>query len=479
MLTGRGALAKIEQAIGGARADESRLETALNSATAEAARLRHQEADGFRALARVRLDQMSRESTIGELDQVERRALEMIEGYRRQIEELGRKRDDLQAALDNAEAAKHERDQDLADALDTVEELSDRTAERLETDSAWQEAKRTLEAAEAVAKNADEKASLAEADLAAKRQPYEADPLFMYLWNKKHGRAEDKSGSLVKFFDRKVARLIRYHDARPNFAMLQEIPLRLREHAEKKQAEVTAAQERLDGIARRALVADGIEALEGKLAAAQAAAEAAGETVLKITAEIDDVEARRQKAMDADEDVAFDKAAALLSDGLSRESIRELYRDAISTAGAADDEAVASITAARQALEKVDAEVAQIRTEIRELARRRTELEEARNRARRQGYDNPRGSFGDAGGRILGEVLGQVLSGAARGAVLDGIFRDNYRAPPRRSSGSIFGGLPKSSRPDPWGSGSRGTWGRGGGGSKGGKSGGWRTGGKF
>lgn len=480
MFTGRDALLSIEQAIGKARVDEGRLEAALNSAMADAARLRSQEAEGFRALAQAKLDLMMRDRAIGHLDDVERRALDMIEGHRRAIQELTRRRDEAQAALDKAETGKHERDQELADALEALDDHRDRTERRLESDGVWQAAKATVAAAEAVAANADDKATQAEADLAAKRQPYEADPLFMYLWNKKHGRAEDSSGSFVKFFDRKVARLIGYRDARANFAMLQEIPLRLREHATDKQEDVAAAQRNLAEIERRALVADGVEALERRVEAAEAAAQAAGERVVTINAELDSIEAERQRAMDADETVAFDRAVSLLRDALANEDLRQLYAEAVETAGKADDQAISSIAAARKAREKAEAEVAQIRTEIRDMARQRTELEDARDRARQKGYDNPRGTFGESGGQILGDILGEILRGAATGAVLDGIFRDNYRGP-RRRSGPVFGGpMSGPSWPDPWGKGGSGTWGKSGPARKPqGRGGGWRTGGRF
>jgi len=473
MFTGRDALFSIEQSIGKARADESRLEAALNSAVAEAARLRRQEADAFRALARAKLDLMMRDEAIGRLDQVERRALDMIEGHRQAIEDLSQRRDKTQTELDTAEAAKHDRDQELADALEKLDDLGESTHQRLEADSdAWKEAKTAVEAAEAVAANADEKAGQAEADLADKRQPYEADPIFMYLWNKKHGQSEDTSGTLVRYFDRKVAHLIGYREARANYAMLQEIPLRLREHANQKQADVDAARQGLAGIERQALVADGVEKLEARLAEAESAAKAAGVRVEEINAAIDDIEAKRQQAMDVDENVAFDQAVNLLTEALSQDDLRQLYDEARRTTDEADDRAIAAIGAARDALNKTDAEVVQIRSEIREMARRRTELEEARNRARSQGYDNPRGTFGDAGGRILGEVLGEVLRGAATGAILDGVFRDNYR-PPRRRSGTVLGG---SSGAPSWPR----TWGRSGTSRSAPKgSGGWRTGGRF
>src|SRR5262245_44854425 len=165
--SGRDALYSIQAAIGQARSDEGRLDGALRSAMDEAARLRSQEADGFRALARVRLDAMVRDRLIDDLDATERRALAMIDNQRKQIEELARKRDDAQAKLEKAEAAKHDRDHDLAAATEALDELRYRTAERIKPDAAWLAVKAAVEAAEKVATNADQKASLAEADLAA------------------------------------------------------------------------------------------------------------------------------------------------------------------------------------------------------------------------------------------------------------------------------------------------------------------------
>src|SRR5688572_10810584 len=123
MFTGRDALSSVEQAISKSRKDERNLEAALRSAIEEAAQLRREEAEGFRALARARLDVLMREKLIGELDAAEKQALAMLENRRRELDELVRRRDKCQAALDRAEAVKHDRDQELADALQDVDAL--------------------------------------------------------------------------------------------------------------------------------------------------------------------------------------------------------------------------------------------------------------------------------------------------------------------------------------------------------------------
>jgi chromosome segregation ATPase len=483
MITGRDALFSVEQAITQVRTNESQLDGALHSAMAEAERLRSEEAEAFRMLARIKLDAMASQKVIGNIDATERRALDMIQKHRQTIETLARRRDELQATLDTAEATKHDRNQDLAQAIDVLEELRQRTAERVKTDPAWLATKAAVDAAEKVAANADQKAAQAESDLAAKRKPYEDDPLFIYLWKKKHGQAEDTSGNLVRFFDRKVALLVDYQGARANFVMLQEIPARLREHAKEKLGDLGTAKTQLAEVERRALVADGVEAAEARVEAADAAMKQAEEAVAKATAELQQIDADRQRVVGAGEDAAYSGAIDMLAQGLAREDLNRLYQEALQTPAKEDEQAIEAISRSREALRKADAEVAQIRTEIRELAQRRGELEGARDRARRVGYDNPMGNFGGNADVIAG-AIGGILAGVLRGNDLDRVLRDNYQRPQPRVDPDFGGG--RMSGPWPgstWtGGGDSPTWGDappmpgGGGGSD---DSGWQTDGKF
>jgi hypothetical protein len=80
---------------------------------------------------------------------------------------------------------------------------------------------------------AERKADQAEGDLSAKRVPYEADPLFMYLWERGFGTPNYRSARFARFLDRKVARLIGFEEARRNYSVLVDLPVRLREHADR------------------------------------------------------------------------------------------------------------------------------------------------------------------------------------------------------------------------------------------------------
>jgi hypothetical protein len=466
--TGNDALLSVEQAISRTRAYEGQLDSALRSAMDEAARLRREEFDAFRALARFKLDGLIREKVITSIDGAEQHALSMIENYRRILEDLSRRRDEAQARLTEAEAQKHKRSEELAQVLEALDKLRRRTADRIKDDPAWQAAETAAEGVRKVAANAEKKASLSEKDLEEKRKPYENDPLFMYLWKKKHGEASDKSSNLVRYLDGMVARLIDYPSARINYAMLCEIPVRLREHANEKQKDAEASQERVVMLERKALVGDGIEPIEARAATATTAVETAAELVTKITKELSQIEADRQQAVGAGYDAIYTGAVDLLAQELSQRDLQRLYQDALRTPPKQDDEIIVSIGKTREALKKVDAEVEQVRAQIRVTAQRRSELEGSRDRARNSGLDNPMGNFGNAED-VIGQVIGGIIRGALRGTDLDHVLRDNYRSPAPRADPD-FGGWERSSFPNPWA--------RGGSADKGSGS-DWRTGGSF
>src|SRR5690606_27289857 len=115
----------------------------------------------------------------------------------------------------------------------------------------------------------EEKAARAESEKDAKKKPYEADPLFVYLWSRGYGTSAYRAGRLARFFDRKIAALIDYEPLRQNYFMLNEIPLRLREHASRLADAISDSDGALALYERKALEQSGIDALERKLAEAE------------------------------------------------------------------------------------------------------------------------------------------------------------------------------------------------------------------
>ncbi|HKU96352.1 MAG TPA: hypothetical protein VJR58_13805, partial [Vineibacter sp.] len=231
------------------------------------------------------------------------------------------------------------------------------------------------------------------------------------------------------------------------------------EHAQGKQQDVATAQAHVATLERAALVADGIEALETNVESAEAAVKVGASEILKITADLQAIDAERQKVFGIGDEGVYGGAVSLLADGLARDDLRQLYEEARRTPTLADDEVIGAITQARAAYEKADGEIAHLRTSIRDMASRRRELESSRDRARNQGYEDPRGTFDD-NNQVL-DVIGTILGGVLRSGILDRALSDNHRSSGGSSWPGSWGGGGSSDRDDR------------------GSGGGWRTGGSF
>ena len=477
MISGQQALQSIERATALARSQEFDLDAALRSVDAEVARLRADRLAAFRQLAQIKLDALERDGVVGDLDAAERRAAQLLATHAQATEALSARLAETQARHAQAEADRHAKADALAKAVADLESLQARVEPEVRASTPWTAQKAAVDQAAIVVEEAQKKATQSEADREAKGKPYEADPLFLYLWKRKFGTADYQSGFFVRFFDRKVANLIGYAQARPNYVMLNEIPARLRDHAERCKALLAEAQAKLADIELDGLRAAGSGPLEDAVSAAHASLSAADETLAAAGAALTDFDKQRETAT-GQSDGVYQQAIAVLVETDSRADIRELHRKAAETRTTEDDALVRRIDQAGNAIAAAERKAAEMRDQALELARRRTEIEQQRDNFRRRGYDNPYGQFGNE--NAIGDVLGELLKGAVRGGVLGDVLRGGYSERPRRAD-SGFGGRGGFNFPFPGGGGgggwSGGSSGGGGGSDRG--SDGFTTGGRF
>jgi chromosome segregation ATPase len=439
MMSATEALSSIERALQGVRKDEDRLVSMLSSAETEAGRLRTEQAEAFRALARLRLDAIAGAKTVEALDQAERRALEAVGRRRKSLEATAKRRGDLSSSAEAIE----DRRRSAAEARDAVIKRIEALAERVEAvaakDPAWQAADSEARDAEAKAVAAEEKAKLATADRETKGKPYEADTLFMYLWTRRYGTSEYRAGSITRMIDGWVARLIGFETARVNYYTLTEIPQRLAEHAARQREIVAEAIARREAVERRALEGAGVAALESELAESQASIEAAEADVTKVREALTTLDAETKDLLDETADPAIRTAVDDLAKALSRDDLRSLYRAALETATPEDETIVKKLQEIERDLVRVTAQMEEVRAAAVELARKRAELERSETNFRKSGYDDPFGEF--LNGAVIGGIIDSIIRGAANGRTLDeALGREYRRRAPRGSSRGGFGG---------------------------------------
>ena len=277
-----------------------------------------------------------------------------------------------------------------------VEALRAEAEAKVQTTPAWQAAKAAADAAEAIATEAEKKAAASEAELGAKKKPYDGDPLFTYLWRAQFGTSEYQAGNLARMLDRIVADFIGFADARANYAALIEIPLRLREHASAKRAATDERQTALVG--HRATRDGGGGCRRQGTGAGRGPPQAGGgrrhcgEEARRFCNKID---AERKALLGGGTDPAYNEALETIAAADSKDDLATLYQEARRTATGADEAIVRRLESIDASVGKVDAEIAGLRKSAQDLARRRLEVEQVRDRFRSAGYDHPNATFGN------------------------------------------------------------------------------------
>ncbi len=465
MISGRDALGLVQRALDETQRRATDLDERLAEASQRLVRLDAQRAAELQALARLRVDALAASAdAAGRLGEAEAQARALLD----RRDEVARTLRQRIADLDALSATLAADRDDAADALDAAAEAIDvaeaRTQERLAADPTYRAAQEEARAAERVAVHADEKAAASERELEAKGAAYRADPLFSYLWRRRYGTSTYRALPLFRWLDAKVARLVGYADARPNYARLLELPVQLRAHAEAVGATADAQLARLRELDEAGRAADGIPALEEVRRAAEARLAEVDERIEATTRERREASAAFE-AIAAGEDETTRQAVAYLASAFGRDDLRALRAAAVATPGPDDDAVVARLLDLERDREAAAAARAELSQAVIRDQERRADLEDVRRRFTQRRYDQPGSTFPD--GNLIGTLLAQLLSGAmTRDALWRVLERQVQYRPPRSDPTFGSGGF---GRGTPWGGGSlpRGGFGSGGLGSGG------------
>jgi hypothetical protein len=459
VISGREALGVIQKTIVEEKARTSEVEARLEAASQGMLRIDQRRAQLLKELARMRVGLLAGGSSAGGVQGGYGDAITRLEAADRQVLAALESRAAASAALERSAAELEVRQverraerESRADALEraaaAVDEAEAATQARLADDPAYVSRRDAARAAERVAVHADEKATLAEQELAAKGRAYEADPLFAYLWRRRYGTPAYRAWPLFRWLDGKVARLVRYDVARPNYQRLQELPLRLREHAERVGAEADESLAELAAVDAAAREADGVVALEVERDRATERVAEADAAIERGERELEAVHAQLERIARG-EDPAYLEAIAFVAGELGQETLQALRQQAVATPFPEDDAIVAQLLELER---ERGAQVAAL-TELKEAAARHrartTDLERVRIDFTRRRYDQPDTAFPDAA--MIASLLAQLLNGAMSRDALWRVLEQQRRVAPRRADPTFgSGGFGRGS---PWGGG--------------------------
>ncbi len=379
-ISGKTGLAVIDGAVSRAR---TALEHAVRSADETAQRrgdVRRDQVKAFQALAKFRLEKLKVEDDIGELSAAEQKAQNLLDKHADFIESEYVALQEMTDAIETLEEQRTKAHKTLSELVDQQEEKIEKLLATLADTPAYQTLETALEEAAAISERAQQKLALAKTDREEKGIPYEADPLFAYLWARKYRTTAYKAGGLTRMLDSWVGKLCGYDKAHLTYARLTELPERLQEHLVRVEQLEEEAEAALKAIETNTLRAGGVEEMEAEaekvrvtIRELDTGIEAAEETHLARTK-------NHTRALQADTGPA-EQARRVLAEALRQMSFPDLRVLVAQTVELEDDEIVDELVRLRAEEMQLDLEMTD-QTMLPE--RRRRELQQIESL--RKGY---------------------------------------------------------------------------------------------
>lgn len=425
-------MASLDEAMRDIRREEDEIAKRLARSGERIAKIRETEADLVRQLAKFRLDPAVQAELATQMSGAEAKARDMLKAHAAEMGKTEKALAEIDAELHGLTSSRAELLKRQGLQQEALKQLAAQANAKLANNMSYAAQKASWLQLQDTATQSLDKTTQAEADREQKGRPYRDDPLFMYLWERRFGTAAYKKAGLTRALDGWVARLIAYPKAQANFAMLNEIPLRLREHAEHQASLAQEAAAAVDTLEAAALEAAGGKPLREQLAQTQGQIEA-------IDAQITAAEDRRDAAAKArgqlaeGADPAFEQALATLAESLMHADIQTLLAEARRTSSGRDDTLVAQIDEARARVKDEDAETRDQRERLKTLAARRRELEDIQWEFKKSRFDDPRSSFGED--RLVGDLLNDFL----RGGISAASYWEQWRRSQNFNQGTNWG----------------------------------------
>lgn len=460
MQSGRDTLAGMEDALRDLKAQEAGLAQELEAANSERAKLVAERLQRLRELATLRARDATADGVIDEADNLSQQVRANLEARQRTMRDLQQR----QAKAEADRVAHVQLQDELTRQVAGLEERLDRFGTEARAALATDPGHVALAETHASLSDMLEKAA-AKADQVAKDEhekglPYRTDPLFMYLWQRQMGTPAYQAAGAVRVLDEWVARLVHYPDARANYAMLTEIPVRLRAHAEDLRRQTSAAKAALDEMeAKRTRELAG-EELTSALERERGRQAELGHELEAINAEL--AETGGQLRLYAKgEDQLFQTAVTAYAAFLEREPLRRLVADAAATDTTEDDRIVEEVRDLGGQIDEIEAANTNRRHKLDQIADRKVEMARLSSDFRRRRFDDDSSEFSDSPKTedLLQLLLRGVITAAEYWARIQAqqSWRNRPGDPWRRQSGlPPFDGFPGGWGGGSWGGGSSG-----------------------
>jgi hypothetical protein len=424
MWTGTSALKNIDQTLQTIRNDVVRLDAELSRFTDNLADNQRQRFKIIGDIATVRLVEIERGELQSELSSADNRAAKLLQQRQIALSLLNQEIDTHNQQIVDTEQLRNDQLELVNEASQQIVDTEAKVQEQLKDDVGYLAKLDKARAAESIALEANEKVEDAQSDMAEKAVPYQADSLFMYLWERHYATTKYKAGLFARFMDGFVAKTINYEPARVNFWNLTEIPKRLAEHAASvtqlaDDQHMAVQQFEINGLEKA-----GLRELESKLDGQRQQLDGQDDDLEIYEAQLNDKLEQRAKYV-AGEDQYIVQSLTQLTDALDHQDLKSIHSYVLATNSPTDDQLVIELQGVDARIDALTEGLSDVRGLHDKKLGRLKELEYVRRDFKNSRFDDVRSGF--ANESLLVGVLGQFLQGVVNGSDLWRVIKRNQR----------------------------------------------------
>lgn len=425
MLSGIQALQEIDQTLKTVKREIHRIDSELADLSTQLTNNKRQQLTTIQAIAKVRLESIDNGNLISYLSSADQNALSLLKKHDQALAKIEKS---ITTEQDKQEQLESERATLLADANQIAEKLAAKEAElqqQLSQDSEYIDALKRAQDADNVADEAERKAHTSANSLEEKGKPYQADDLFMYLWERKYGTADyNNYNPLTRLIDGWIAKKIKYHHSRANYWNIQEIPKRLEQHAQSVRKQADAFIVDLETLEKKALKAGGAVKLQQDLEKARTKIEKHDEKILKAEESLSQLLSSRTQFI-AGEDIHTQQALQALQQGLEHQTINGLEQMVNATPSNQDNSLLYDLSRFQETYQDIQEDIQNLRSAHDQKLKRLKEIEDVRRNFKRHRYDDMRSGFSNDA--VISAILTQFLEGIVNGSELWRVIQRNQR----------------------------------------------------
>ena len=391
-LPGIDLLHALEQSVEQLHAQLNRCREAQDEAHHQLDKLIQEKIETLAELAQHYLPDLSRSSVAGSFSEVRAELREFAQRRARRVEQL---RDDLHrldAQIDELHSAVDQKTMELDQAVQRREQLEKEAAAALDEDETFRELSSRVLTSEQQLARFESRVAEARREADEKLPAYQNSRLFMHLAERNYGTPDYRAGWLAARWDRWIARLIDYPQAKRGYDFLRSMPELMAAEVERHRTALGEAVDKLEAIEMQHWTRLGLdEAIER--------GQQLGDQRDELVAQLQPLLTRREAVHDelaaaTDEDGTYYRQAIdRLREHLDSLADKALSRTAQRTPDETDDRIVADVRWLRDQIDRTREAQQQADDDAKQLTRQVKEMQYVVGRFRQSEFDSGRSRF--------------------------------------------------------------------------------------